>query len=53
MNDTKDELHRRVDDFAVRSFRDMADGDYIAARLACRSCCRSSCGLPSRPLKST
>ena len=37
MNAPKDELHRRVDDFAVRSFRDMADGDYIAARLACRA----------------
>ncbi len=26
-----------VNDFAIRSFRDIADGDYIAARLACRS----------------
>jgi hypothetical protein len=25
-----------VNDFAVRSFRDVADGDYIAARMACR-----------------
>ena len=32
-----DELDRRVNDFAARSFRDMADGDYIAARLACRA----------------
>jgi HEPN domain-containing protein len=26
-----------VDDFAERSFRDIADGDYIAARMACRA----------------
>lgn len=26
-----------IDDFAVRSFRDVADADYIAARLACRA----------------
>src|SRR5215470_15404381 len=26
-----------VNDFALRSFRDMADGDYIAARMACRA----------------
>ena len=26
-----------LDDFAERSFRDMADGDYIAARMACRA----------------
>ena len=26
-----------VNDFAVRSFRDIADGDYIAARMACRA----------------
>lgn len=26
-----------VNDFAIRSFRDIADGDYIAAGLACRS----------------
>lgn len=26
-----------VNDFAIRSFRDIADGDYIAARFACRS----------------
>ncbi len=26
-----------VNDFAIRSFRDIADGDYIAARLACRA----------------
>ncbi|MHB8653844.1 MAG: HEPN domain-containing protein [Terriglobia bacterium] len=26
-----------VNDFAIRSFRDIADGDYIVARMACRS----------------
>jgi HEPN domain-containing protein len=26
-----------VNDFALRSFRDIADGDYIAARMACRA----------------
>src|SRR5215468_8849007 len=26
-----------VNDFALRSFRDMVDGDYIAARMACRA----------------
>ena len=26
-----------LDDFAVRSFRDIGDGDYIAARMACRA----------------
>jgi hypothetical protein len=26
-----------VDDFAVRSFRDIADANYIAARMACRA----------------
>lgn len=26
-----------IDDFAVRSFRDVADADYIAARMACRA----------------
>ena len=26
-----------LNDFAERSFRDMADGDYIAARMACRA----------------
>lgn len=26
-----------VNDFAIRSFRDIADGDYIAARMACRA----------------
>src|SRR5882724_9592470 len=25
-----------LNDFAIRSFRDIADGDYIAARMACR-----------------
>jgi HEPN domain-containing protein len=34
---SKDLLERRVNDFACRSFRDMADRDYIAARLACRA----------------
>jgi HEPN domain len=31
------ELRWRVNDFAIRCFRDTADGDYIAARLACRA----------------
>jgi HEPN domain-containing protein len=31
------ELDRLVNDFAERSFRDIADGDYIAARMACRA----------------
>jgi HEPN domain-containing protein len=31
---TTDQL---LDDFAIRSFRDIADGDYISARMACRS----------------
>lgn len=26
-----------LDDFAIRSFRNIADGDYVAARMACRS----------------
>jgi len=26
-----------INDFAIRSFRDVADGDYIAARMACRA----------------
>jgi HEPN domain-containing protein/plasmid stabilization system protein ParE len=33
----RDQLERRVNDFAARSFRDVADRDYIAARLACRA----------------
>lgn len=32
---SQDELDRRINNFAERSFRDIADGDYIAARLAC------------------
>jgi hypothetical protein len=32
-----DVLDALVNDFAVRSFRDIADGDYIAARMACRA----------------
>lgn len=32
-----DELDRRINDFASRSFRDIADRDYISARLACRA----------------
>ena len=28
---------RHINEFAVRSFRDIADGDYIAARMACRA----------------
>jgi HEPN domain-containing protein len=31
------DIDRRINDFAVRSFRDIADGDYIAARMACRA----------------
>ena len=31
------ELDVLVNEFAVRSFRDVADGDYIAARMACRA----------------
>src|SRR5437773_8141888 len=31
------ELDALVNDFAVRSFRDIAAGDYIAARMACRA----------------
>src|SRR6266571_4943728 len=31
------ELDALVNDFAVRCFRDIADGDYIAARMACRA----------------
>ncbi len=33
----RDQISRRINDFATRSFRDMADGDYIAARLAFRA----------------
>jgi hypothetical protein len=31
------ELDALVNDFAIRSFRDIGDGDYIAARMACRA----------------
>jgi hypothetical protein len=34
---SQEELDRRINNFAERSFRDIADGDYIAARLACRA----------------
>lgn len=37
MDKKKDQLDRRINDFATRSFRDVADGDYIAARLAYRA----------------
>lgn len=37
MNKAQDNLDRRLNDFARRSFRDMADRDYISARLACRA----------------
>lgn len=37
MKKDQDKLDRRINDFASRSFRDMADRDYIAARLACRA----------------
>lgn len=33
----QDTLNRRINDFARRAFRDMADQDYIASRLACRA----------------
>lgn len=33
----QDQIDRRMNDFAARSFRDMADRDYIAARMACRA----------------
>lgn len=33
----KDKLERMVNSFATQSFRDQADRDYIAARLACRA----------------
>ena len=31
------EIDRRINDFAVRAFRDMAHRDYLTARLACRA----------------
>ena len=31
------EIGRRINDFAIRAFRDMADRDYLTARLACRA----------------
>ena len=31
------EIDRRINDFAIRAFRDVADRDYLAARLACRA----------------
>lgn len=34
---TQDILDRQMNSFAIRSFRDTADGDYIAARMACRA----------------
>jgi len=34
---TQDQVDRQINTFATRSFRDMADGDYIAARMACRA----------------
>ena len=33
----RDLLDRRINDFALRSFRNMADRDYIAARMAYRA----------------
>ncbi|MES2102451.1 MAG: HEPN domain-containing protein [Pseudomonadota bacterium] len=35
--DDWDQINRRINDFAIRSFRDVADRDYIAARMACRA----------------
>lgn len=37
MIDDQDTIDRAINNFASRSFRDMADGDYISARLACRA----------------
>lgn len=37
MDKEKDILGRKINSFASRSFRDVADRDYIAARLACRA----------------
>ena len=37
MHKLSDELDRRLNDFAARSFRNMADRDYIAARMALRA----------------
>jgi hypothetical protein len=37
MSIPNDPNHKLVDDFAIRSFRDVADGDYISARMACRA----------------
>lgn len=37
MDKDRDHLEMRVNDFAARSFRDVADRDYVAARLACRA----------------
>lgn len=31
------EIDRRINDFAIRAFRDTADRDYLTARLACRA----------------
>jgi hypothetical protein len=31
------EKDREMNSWALRSFRDVADGDYIAARMACRA----------------
>ena len=31
------EIDRRINDFAIRAFRDIADRDYLTARLACRA----------------
>ena len=37
IDDKSDQTRRRINDFAKRAFRDMADRDYIAARLAFRA----------------
>lgn len=34
---TQDQIDRHINEFASRCFRDMADRDYIAARMACRA----------------
>lgn len=34
---TQDQIDRHINDFASRCFRDMADRDYVAARMVCRA----------------
>ena len=37
MQATQDQIDRHINDFASRCFRDMADRDYLVARMACRA----------------